>query len=110
MPTDDCKSEITYYPNDLGTIIVGEPVERTEKVADLTMQCKTVNSITVEIEQKTTAGNVLQQSIIDSSGKRLEGLVVFNSGVAKPIFMRSSGTPRVTQSIEDSVVITVNYQ
>jgi len=110
VPVDDCKSEITNYANDLGTIVVNESVERTVKVADITMRCKTVNSITVEVEQNATSSNVLQQEIIDGTGKRLEGLVVFTSGLSKSIFMRSSGTPTKTQNIEDTVVVIFNYQ
>lgn len=109
-PINDCQTTIVQYPNDLGTITVGDKVNRTAKVADITLQCKTVNAITVLVEQKVTPGNVLKQEIRNSAGKRLEGLVVLKSKVATPIFMHSSGVANVAQNIRDTVVIVFNYQ
>ncbi|MDN8542233.1 MULTISPECIES: hypothetical protein [Erwinia] len=108
-PIDDCHAELVSYPNDLGTVIVGEPINRNHKVGDLTLICKTVPSTTVEITQQASAGNVLEQQILDESGKKLEGLKVFTSGVTEALYMQTTGTPKVAQRIEDSVVVVLNY-
>lgn len=108
-PTDDCHSELVSYANDLGTVIVGEPINRRHKIADITLRCNTVPSTTVEIVQQASAGNVLDQQILDESGSKLEGLKVFTSGVTEALYMQSTGTPKEAQRIEDSVVVVLNY-
>ncbi|MEW5290384.1 hypothetical protein ABW286_14535 [Erwinia papayae] len=108
-PVDDCQSELVNYRNDMGSIIVGEPVDRNFKVGDLTLRCQTAQAVTLEITQQAAAGNVLTQEIQDENGNRLEGLVVFTNGITKQLYMRSTGTPNKAQHIEDTVVVTLNY-
>ncbi len=110
VPPEDCHAELVKFSNDLGTIVVGDALDHNVKVADLTMQCQTAQTVTLEIVQQPAPGNVLTQQILDESGNLLEGLVTFRNASPRSLYMRSTGTPKQAQHIEDSVIVTLNYE
>lgn len=110
VPADDCHAELINFSNDLGTINVGEPIDHRVKIASLTMYCETAQSVTLAISQQAAPGNVLTQQILDEGGNLLEGLVTFRPASPAALYMRSTGTPQQAQRIEDSVIVTLNYE
>ena len=110
VPTDDCQAELVKFSNDLGTVIVGEPIDHSVRIAELTMQCQSAQIITLNITQQASPENVLTQQILDENGNLLEGLVTFRNATPRALYMHSTGTPNLAQHIEDSVVVTLNYE